>query len=352
MFFPFFENLKNISQYNSAYYAAIASVERWELVLRYKNPWFQWTGGFEYNAWIWPVSDKNWDFGIVNSAGNGMRWTINSRTKSVPSPGWWNVDVMLADSDSSDYNMIDYSHTEIFNLGVDNTTDPKEFYRTGSNIKNFSWAYISGVFRLPPKVFQWFDDWILDNALLCGDSNTSICDSNSDGLYDDAVINRTLKWEYSWQVFSIIPSFAVNYNSIPAVVSFGYDSFIRESLFDDQIAMFSTALYDYSPVNNWYSQSSHNVIWEYAGELKDLIFSDILRWTTWLSLKFSLMDLLRSRNANIYPFLEYKFDFSDYVSDRFYNIQWVGKVWDYNVRINVNKPTSNESAVGEFTIIF
>jgi hypothetical protein len=45
---------------------------------------------------------------------------------------------MLADADSLDYNMLDYSHTEILNLGVDDTTDPDEYYRIGSNIKNFS----------------------------------------------------------------------------------------------------------------------------------------------------------------------------------------------------------------------
>lgn len=355
MFFPFFENLKNIAQYNSAYYAAIASVERAELVLRYREPWFQWNGWFVSLGPIAdsPPSDFNSDFGMVNDDGNGMWWTINSRATRVPSIWWWNVEVMLADVDSLDYNMLDYSHTEIVNLGVDDTKDPNEFYTTGSNIKNFSWERIIGFFRLPPKVFEWFDDWNPDNSLLCGDTSYSACDPNGDGLYNDAIVNRTLKGDYSWETFSITPTFSVDYNGNPAIV-WSFDTFIRESSFDDQIATFSTDLSDFSPIESmfWYPQTKHNVMWQYAGNVEGRPFRDILWWLTWLNLRFSLMDLLRSRNHNVYPFLEYKLEFSDEISDRFYNIQWVWQVWDYDVHINISKPTSNESTAGQFTIIF
>lgn len=357
MFFPFFENLKNISEYNLAYYAAISSVERWELVLKYKKPWFQWTGGFQNGMKYWPNSDDNSDFWIVNDGQNGMRRNITSRTKSIPNTWWWNVDFMLASNDSSDYNSIGYFQREKFILDVDDTTNVNNYYNSTGIMKYFSGDYVSWVFRLPPKIYSWFS-----GSTLCDDANSSLCDIDWDWLYDEVVANRSLDWTYKnsaneLNTFSITPRRSVIYNSIPAYVDFYSDNAIRESLFtDDQKALFSTKLNHFSPVESpyWFSETKHNIIGKDADTLKIESFDDLLQNDniTWLSLKFSLFDLLRTKNENIYPFLEYKFEFPTEVSDRFYNIQWVGKVWDYDIYINVAKPTSNDSSIWEFTIIF
>lgn len=362
MFFPFFENLKNISEYNAAYYAAISSVERWELVLRYKQPWFQWTWWFVNGSIIaWsPVSDNNLDFGVVNNGSNGMWWNIESRTKNIPTLWWWNVDFMLATWDSQDYNMIDYMRWEKIILDIDNTNNPNQYYNTGGSVKYFSWEYISGLFRLPPKVLAWFTGVVDWWNLLCDDQYQPFCDSDWDDLFDEVVVNRSFDGSYNdgseVNDFSINPSRSINNLMSPVQVDFGYDNAIRESHFADQVLNFSTNYDEYSPIESigWYFRTWHNIIWKNEDLLKDTSFTDMFTDSniTWLSLKFSLFDLLRTRNWNIYPFLEYKFEFPEYVSDRFYNIQWVGKVWDYDIHIQVNKPTSNDSSVWWFTIIF
>lgn len=358
MFFPFFENLNNMSQYNAAYYAAIASVERWELVLRYKKPWFQWTWWFVGGTKYWSDSDFNSDFWIINDSSNWMWWNITSRTRKIPNPWWWNVDFMLADNDSEDYNMIDYYRWERFILDVDNTTDPDEYYNTSGNIKVFSGAYISWLFRLPPKVFAWFSG--MDWGLLCNYEDDSSCDPDWDNLFDEVVLDWSMEGTYNGgsesNDFSITPVWSINVMYSPTKVDFAYDNAIRETHFDDKVALFSTNFHRYSPIESvwWYFRTWHNIIWKDAHLIKDLSFGEILASPdiTWLALKFSLLDLLRTRNWNIYPFLEYKFEFSEDVSDRFYHIQWVGKVWDYDIHIQVNKPTSNDSSVWEFAIIF
>ncbi len=356
MFFPFFENLKNISQYNSAYYAAISSVERWALVLRYKSPWFEWTGGFENGNKIWwsPESDNNSDFGVINDASNWMRWNISSRTKNIPNRSGWNVDFMLADVDSANYNMISYTQKENFILDVDNTSNPDQYYNSWGSMKYFSGDYVSGSFRLPPKVFLAFSGWWVDGNLLCDDRNIPSCDLNWNHLFDEAVVNRSLDWNYNMDSFSVIPNWSVNYNYNPASVDFSYDNAIRQSLFDNRVARFDTSLNNYSPVWWLYTKTEHNVIWKDAATIKDIAFGAMFKDgnVKWLIFKFSLLDLLRTRNGSIYPFLEYQFAFPTEVSDRFYTIQWVGKVWDYDIHINVNKPTSNDSSVWEFAIIF
>jgi hypothetical protein len=38
VFFPFMQNLGTVQQYHQAYYGAVSSLERAELVLRYRDP--------------------------------------------------------------------------------------------------------------------------------------------------------------------------------------------------------------------------------------------------------------------------------------------------------------------------
>jgi hypothetical protein len=61
---------------------------------------------------------------------------------------------------------------------------------------------------------------------------------------------------------------------------------------------------------------------------------------------------LKSNAGTVYPFLEYQFDFGGDVADMFYTIHGNGRVGDYDVQIIVKKPTLEQSAVGEFTVMF
>jgi hypothetical protein len=65
-----------------------------------------------------------------------------------------------------------------------------------------------------------------------------------------------------------------------------------------------------------------------------------------------LVNFLRSFSSNIYPFLEYFFEFDSPIADRFYTIQWEGRKWDYDIKIIIKKPTFKETVAGSFTVVF
>lgn len=105
------------------------------------------------------------------------------------------------------------------------------------------------------------------------------------------------------------------------------------------------------------SSSELNIVSNKEEELKNLRhFSNILKdaQVSNAFLSFSLANFLRTKGANLYPFLEYKFYTTNglKIADRFYTIQGQGKVGSYNVRLQVQKPTLKQPALGNFTIIF
>jgi hypothetical protein len=57
-------------------------------------------------------------------------------------------------------------------------------------------------------------------------------------------------------------------------------------------------------------------------------------------------------DEKLYPFLEMRFTTNQEVSDLFYHIDAVGKVGDYEVGVRVEKPTSDRTLFGSFTIVF
>ena len=56
----------------------------------------------------------------------------------------------------------------------------------------------------------------------------------------------------------------------------------------------------------------------------------------------------------IYPFLEYQIQSSngEKIADRFFTIQGEGRVGNYAIRLQVKKPTLDQPALWNFTIIF
>lgn len=71
-----------------------------------------------------------------------------------------------------------------------------------------------------------------------------------------------------------------------------------------------------------------------------------------LVFRFSLLNLLYAQTNQIYPYLEYQWNFPQEVSDRFYYLNITGKYKDYLVKMLVKKPTSKASILGSFTVIF
>lgn len=77
------------------------------------------------------------------------------------------------------------------------------------------------------------------------------------------------------------------------------------------------------------------------------------------TLSLNLLNLLSVEgdngiSKNFYPFLEYKIEAEGEgkIADRFFTILGEGKVNQYNIRMQVKKPTLQQPALGSFTIIF
>jgi len=346
MFTPFVQSFGDIVNYNVAYYGAISAVERWELVLKYRWPWFVWSGWRLEQQVFGKASDTvlNW-FSINFADRNWMLWSINSRTNRIPNTWQWNVDQDLAATDSSDYNRLDYKWVETFLLSIDNSTFDSS-YNADWTWLEYSGSSISWKFRLPPKILLSG----FNGSVLCTWS-VEICDPDQDGLYDDIVVDWSLKWFYNWNQFFIMPSESIAYNGDQKVVNNG-DTTIRESNVNswsninywDSMNIFN--LWSIPETQNVVSNDSSNI----SGDTFKTIFSNSNY--TWLQLKFALVNLLSTVNWNIYPFLEYFFQFDSPVSDRFYTIQWNWRKGDYNVKIIIKKPTFKETVAGSFTVVF
>ena len=359
-FWPFFENLANISDYNSAYYWAISSVERWLLVTRYKKPWFEWSWWFFWDISYGPASDTIleglWRLNLPN---NWILWQINSRTTRIPSSGNGNVENQLSAIDSNNYNSLWVNYTESFVLSYDDTENTSMYY-TWTDESDIVWFNSTIVWdiRLPPKLFSWFD-WDPD-AYLCDLENNIFCNIDWNNLYNDIVVNRLLEWKYQNQGnFTIFPTQKVDSTRDPKVVISNYDNCIRKDLinsnYPSKISFNSSS--EFSPLINWWEDiDSHNLVSDLplSMDLSHITFPSMFANSdiSDLKLKIWLADLLFTRNEKIYPFLEYYFQFGQPVSDRFYNIIWNGRVWEYNIQINVKKSTSDDTVIGEFNVIF
>ena len=346
-FFPFLQSIGHISDYNVAYYSAISAVERGMLVTKYRAP------GFVGSGWIlaWtgrgPAVDQTVFFVTGSTQGNWR--TVNSRTTMIPGSGEGNVDPFLSTGDSSNYNALRYGVSERFLLSVDDTTAPEEYYSGGvhSHLTAVHVWTFSGEMRLPPFVYSNFD--VGGDPLLCGNIR---CDNN--GITDEVKVVRWMVGTYlSTATFSIIPTIGVFYYS-GMQINNPYDNALRVSLLAPSATL--------KPNGNWYtfvghgdSLSGHTVVSSMASTIAPFNFPTILGGTdfTDIELSFGLVSLLRSLQWAVYPYLEYRFDFGTHaIADRFYTIDGHGRNRDYDVQIQVKKPTVQGTVGGDFTVIF
>jgi hypothetical protein len=360
MFLPFFENLHDIINYNISYYWAVSSIERWLLITKYQQPGFEWSWWWINDTVIGPQSDfKIWDLGRIQNENNSSYRKINSRTTQIPTTSWWNINYLLAAADSPNFNKIWYNTVEKLLLSIDQTDDTEDYYTNDGNTTNYLGSYIEWTLRLPPKIFQKF--WSSPNGLLCNNPGIPNCDANQDNIFDDIAVQRSLNWTYTNNLdFLIIPYTHVFLNQNPATIDTLYDSNIRENTIN------------YATQNNWFANlefsetskynpiqsnitsfiTGHNIISQDTTQLKEQSFKQIINSSTDVSLQFGLGPLLKSQNWNIYPFLEYQFQFSEPISDRFYHIYWIWEIGSYKVEIILQKPTSDQDLSSDFTILF
>ena len=347
VFFPFMQNLWTVNNYYTAYYGAVSAVERAELGLRYKLPWFVWSWWFLWTGSYGPASDYTPD--VLSGDKQWFWWTIDSRTQTIPSSGMGNTDAMLSyfTGDSKNYNQIWYVHLESFLLSYDDSSDI-DFYSTGaSSLVSFSGASITGIFRLPPKIHTVFGDSL---GKLCDNPNGDNCDPDGDGIYDDAVLSWSMEWNYKGKWFKLFPTTAVFYYS-GMQIDYPNDTVFRESVVNDT---WNISFAAFSPISNGYNLNKHNVVGQDADFISWQPFQTIFSWTdfTGLRLSFGAANLFRTRIGSIYPYLEYQFTFSQPIADRFYTIVWHGRVGEYDVQIVIKKPTVQWTVGGDFTVIF
>ena len=262
-----------------------------------------------------------------------------------------NTDPMLAAPDSKDYNQLWYTYLETFLLGYDNPPNPELYYTWGAYPVFFNGNNITWVFRLPPKIHTLFGD---TPGLLCDNYVGAACDPDGDGIYDDIALSWSMEWLYQWNGFKIFPTIAVFYYS-GMQVDYNKDNAIRESIIN-ATGTIDFDLHDYSFITNGSTLDKHTVVSSNAGSIENQTFSQILTNSSndfsGLRLSFGAANLFRTYTGAIYPYLEYQFTFPQPIADRFYTIQWHGRVGEYDVQIVLKKPTVQWTVGGDFTVIF
>ncbi len=376
IFKPFMENLWNIQHYNIAYYGAISSIERAELVLRYHVAWFGGSWWWIWSTDIWPSSDwKISNFWLLSKWNNWILWQIHSRVNwnTLPQPWNWNIDYDLRRTwnqywwSSSWYNKLDYNLSEEFLLFIDksrenNSSNLYKIYSWYKNadIENIKPNAIKVILRLPPKISDILDGNEDNNP------NAKLAksiDLDWDWINDDIIVNRSLFWiDSNWNEFTILPTIDVNYDSSQVE---DWDTAIRESIINKPTNWTSPNIcfgnnsdcssigWDKNPVQDKNKPDYHNIIPSDSPFSWQNFKSIFQNWSK-LHLKFSIVNLMKDNNNKIFPFLEYKliFDWISTISDRFFHIKWIWKVGDYKVIIHIEKPVVKSTAASDFTILF
>ncbi len=353
IFSPFIQQLGDITDFNQAYYGAISSLERANLALRYHYPGFEGSWWKIDNTVIGPISDQDLSrYGRLNNGANWMVWQISSMSNwNIPSDKG-NIDPDFVTSSNSWFNQFEYFQNITFHLYQDNSNQPYETWSTTS----IAWLnLISGTIRLPVKISTSIWDLKDDEH-----------DLDWDGLVDDIVIWRSLKWKYNSEEFVILPTLYANFS---AWLILSGDTNIREDIINYISNWLWQIIFDNNknPVAGlgWWGSSLsrediayHNII-PSNSPLSWNSFNEIFNWPniSEIQLNFFTTNLFEGVNW-IYPFLEYRFEFKNSlwdkieVPDLFYTLKGTGKVWAYKVQIIYQRPITTQSQFSQFTIIF
>lgn len=357
-FLVFYDNFNESENYNKAYYAAISALERGELVIRQRAPWYEWSWWWKsiwnINAW---ASDAQMDkfsyFSTGGSRDTSLLWEITSLTDRIPASGKGNVDWIMSTGDSNNYNIMDYENAEIFLLYKDNSD--KQPY-TGWSISSVQLSKIEWKIRLPGK---------LSEVLGILDTDKSI---SSTSIKNDAIVDWQIRGNYSWSLFTVFATQSVDLKNKTTKD----DSAIRETEINggnnEYISFWNskTPIWKFNRSPNPKSNpDSLTIVWKYEDVLAGKEFDDIFMNSSisWLQLRLSLLNLLKTHQSLnhtglVYPFLEYYFEFKDSnnnwakIPDKYYTINSEWQFWDYQVKLVIQKPTIKESILWSFTVIF
>ena len=371
-FLPYLALLRDVKNYNMAYYGANTAIERSLLVLRYQEAGFQWT-------WWWnkknsiadtPVSDQILFWNYWNNT--TLQWSIIGRpdSNSIPWTGQWNIDSYLLSGASNDRNMLTYRNPQKIPLWIDNTPsvnaysgDEEREYFAGSDIVlnlqlipsvQSLFSSLSPTWRRLQNTDDWDWDWVWDDIVV---------DRWRKGLYDSgnyqfSILPRSLVWILSGQDEvsvqdddesireSILNTLATVANIIP--ISFG-----------DYI----NPLYDINTSDSLRIQQrdSHLMISDDSTDanlISGMDFNDLLNPVNQITdqeLNLFLTKHLLSESNGVYPFLQYNINFAwdpNTIAQPYFLINGKSQVWEYTVQMNLKKSVNKNETLGSFTVVF
>lgn len=246
-------------------------------------------------------------------------------------------------------------------LGVVSVLSPQDYYREHSDFKAPNEVALKGGFRLNPLLFSTFSGgnvnyhqgFLRDQDFISTPSQEN----------NQVLVTWTLKGKYQDEEFTLLPKNGRYVGTDHEGVYQNFDTFVRvknisprpESepfiftgmLFGDTIHPF---MHKQTLIPNIVSNKEED-LQAAGGTFKKILTNPNVKNPY---LTFSLVNHLRSQGNNLYPFLEYAFETVDgsKIADRFYTLQGQGKVGQYHVKLQVKKPTLEQPALGNFTIIF
>ena len=363
-FLVFYSNFWESENYHRAYYASVSALERWELVVKQRKPWYEWSGGFIRWTWTWSITDwwsdraLSWFSYLWDRQDETTVFRIvKSRTTRIPSEWNGNVEDMLVYKDSihpeknsDNYNMMDYENAEIFLLSNDRLEGNPY---TGGTVENAGVGAISWEIRLPALLTSSF--WSLDYIY-----RSLIWVSNALPP-NDAIVDRQIRWEYEGSSFTLYSTPSIEFP--PPHVNENQDSVFREKDINYGLAFnFWTNL---SPFKEGHRDGYPTIISQNESGIKEIMnssswglnYKSIFNGTNNPELRFSLLNLVEwyggsGSTWHIYPFLEYYADFWTEVPDKYFTIDAEWSFKDYQVNTIVQKPTTKESILWNFTSIF
>lgn len=351
-FLPFVQNYGNIVQYSTAYYGAVSAIERGVLAANLRWPGFDGESGWRWNWSVQNNIGNSSDYKIPEFYNywhpnkTTLHWRVSSSTKQIPTPGYGNVmgDFLTGDNSSKNFNTLNYNTAEAIALGNIGTIWAQDYYKISKSHYITPNTSLTVKLRLNPLMKERLGIKQTSNTMKY----------LSDALDKLPLVNWTIKGQRDGESFSIIPSESISARSI----NLDKDTLIRWG----RMKKWELSL-TFGNKQNIFEENRQNgilnIISSQESDLKDKGYTYILNWTTGTNLTLDLINLvlwpetLSKDKGAIYPFLEYQVSSNGAkIADRFFTILWEGRVGNYAIRLQLKKPTLDQPALGNFTIIF
>lgn len=373
-FLPYFSLLKDVKQYNMAYYGANTAIERSLLVLRQQESGFEWKGWRQW--WDLDVlSDNSFNNFSYFTKDTTLLWNVQSRSNNltIPLAGMWNSNYYSTMEWLTDYNMLSYGKTQTIKLWVDSTATSHS-YQKDTERTQYDWESISLEAHIPLDIREIFaEQTSAEESLLCDGWSVEECDADNDSVVNDILISWWLNGflNYWWENynFSILPRNIIGrLGDTDTPIVFNNDEAIRETdinemseepgkksiVWSDNInPLISLSNIARENHGSWHLLIGSETIFD--GNVHQSTFSELFRNSDVvdLELKLSLLQRLLTRWGQIYPFINYRLvTDTESLSQPFFYIQWTSKVGDYSVQMNVRKPVDKSNGLDSFTVIF